>query len=54
MSADRNTLSIEEFSTQFSQPQATPEVQAFSQLAQIETPAQVQQAIDVATTWGWW
>lgn len=53
MSADRNTLSIEEFSAQFSQPQAAPEVQAFSKLAEIETPAKVQQAIDVAVSWGW-
>lgn len=55
MSADKNLLTIDEFSAMLAtKPAATPEVKAFEQLAKIESPAKVEQAIDSALTWGWW
>jgi len=48
------TLTIEEFSALLTdQPEAAPEIKAFGQLANIETPRQVEQAIDSALAWGW-
>lgn len=55
MSADKNVLTIDEFSALLAtQPEATPEIKAFGQLAAIASPAKVEQAIDAAASWGWW
>jgi hypothetical protein len=54
MSADRNTLTIEDFAAQMATPEATPEVKAFEQLATIEDPTEVSNAISAALTWGWY
>ena len=54
MSADKNVLTIDEFSAMLAnQPEATPEVKAFEQLTTIESPAKVAKAIDAAAFWGW-
>ncbi len=52
---EKATLTIEEFSTLLdSQPESTPEVKAFGQLASITSAAKVEQAIDSPLSWGWW
>lgn len=54
MSADKNLLTINEFSAMLAtKPEATAEVKAFEQLATIDSPAKVEQAIDAALAWGW-
>ena len=54
MTTEKATLTIAEFSTLLSEhPAAAPEIKAFGQLATIQTPAQVEEAISEAMSWGW-
>ncbi len=54
MKNEKTPLTIEEFSAQLgNQRESTPEIKAFGQLATIESPVKVEQAIDGALSWGW-
>jgi hypothetical protein len=51
----KETVTIEEFSAMLNnQPKSTPEIRAFGKLANIASPAKVEEAIDTSLTWGWW
>jgi hypothetical protein len=55
MSAEKNNLTIDEFSAMLAtEPEATPEVKAFSELTKIQNPAEIGKALATAAGWGWW
>jgi hypothetical protein len=55
MTTDKAPVTIEEFSALLADRlESTPEIQPFAQLATIESPAKVGEALTEAGTWGWW